>query len=126
VREYAIDLAASIARLNASRVPMSGFGAPKRAQRRSRQFQGHAAPGGIFPELQTNVGFQTLAHVRSRNEAVCCARRAIGEQLRAAYEETVQEPIPSRHLDLCSSLSGTKPGMSLGGNLRKTRNRSAK
>jgi hypothetical protein len=38
------------------------------------------------------------------NQARQTVRRAIGEQLRAAYEETVQEPTPSRHLDLLQQL----------------------
>jgi Anti-sigma factor NepR len=38
------------------------------------------------------------------NHARQTVRRAIGEQLRAAYEETVQEPTPSRHLYLLQQL----------------------
>jgi hypothetical protein len=49
------------------------------------------------------------------NQARQTVRRAIGEQLRAAYEETVQEPTPSRHLDLLQQLERNetvqKPGM---------------
>jgi membrane-bound ClpP family serine protease len=36
--------------------------------------------------------------------ALQAVRKAIGQQLRGAYEETVQEPIPRRHYDLLQQL----------------------
>ena len=36
--------------------------------------------------------------------ALQAVRKAIGQQLRGAYEETVQEPIPRRHHDLLQQL----------------------
>ena len=40
--------------------------------------------------------------------ALQAVRKAIGQQLRGAYEETVQEPIPRRHEDLLQQLERTE------------------
>ena len=40
--------------------------------------------------------------------ALQAVRKAIGHQLRGAYEETVQEPIPGRHGDLLQQLERTE------------------
>jgi membrane-bound ClpP family serine protease len=40
--------------------------------------------------------------------ALEAVRKAIGQQLRGAYEETVQEPIPGRHDDLLQQLERTE------------------